>query len=319
MQSVKRIAIVPFPALGDVTICLRLAQNLTKSGCEVTLFANLITSAALNFPWLKLSALPTNPAVMMPSYDLILLDVLSPWVKDHLADLGVSKNILLFTSKNYSKSLPTKTFSNKDLISQSSGTFTNRPLCLDKNSTRSMVDWVDEYGVEVLGVKADSLLPAVTFHQPKQVKNLVVIFPTTPNPKKNFSIKGFNKLATNLIGMGFQVDIVVMPHEREQLEAKFENINVKSFELIADLIEYLRSAKVVISNDSGGGHLAAMLGISTITITRKNKNFVWRPGYKVGNVVSPMITLKFGGEHIWRPFISIKEIEKITKKIMCNS
>ena len=69
MQSVKRIAIVPFPALGDVTICLRLAQNLTKSGCEVTLFANLITSAALNFPWLKLSALPTNPAVMMPSYD----------------------------------------------------------------------------------------------------------------------------------------------------------------------------------------------------------------------------------------------------------
>lgn len=319
MKSVKRIAIVPFPALGDVTICLRLAQHLTSSGYEVTLFASLITSATLNFTWLTFKSLPYDPEILISSYDLILLDVLSPWVKNHIADLEVSKNILLFTSKNYSKKLPTRTFSNKDIISQSSGNFNNRPICLDKNSTRSMVDWVDEYGVEVLGVKADSSLPAVTFHQPKQVKNLVVIFPTTPNPKKNFSIKGFNKLATNLIGLGFQVDIVVMPHEREQLEAKFENINVKSFELLADLIEYLRSAKVVISNDSGGGHLAAMLGISTITITRKNKNFVWRPGYKLGNVVSPMITLKFGGEHIWRPFISIKEIEKITKKIMCNS
>jgi len=62
-----------------------------------------------------------------------------------------------------------------------------------------------------------------------------------------------------------------------------------------------------------------MLGIPTITITRKNKNFVWRPGYNLGNVVSPIITLKFGGEHIWRPFISIKKIESITKKIMRNS
>ncbi len=319
MQSVKRIAIVPFPALGDVTICLRLAQNLTNSGYEVTLFANLITSAALNFPWLKLSALPTNPDVMMSSYDLILLDILSPWVKDHLDDLEVSKNILLFTSKNYSKSLPTKTFSNKNLISQSSGTFTNRPLCLDKNSTRSMVDWVDEYGMEVLGVKADSLLPAVTFHQPKQFENLVVIFPTTPNPKKNFSIKGFKKLAKQLVNMGFQVEVIVMPDEKELLEDKFGIINVKTFQEVAHLIEYLRSAKVVISNDSGGGHLAAMLGIPTITITRKNKNFVWRPGYDLGNVVSPIVTLKFGGEHIWRPFISIKKIESITKKIMRNS
>ena len=319
MKSVKRIAIVPFPALGDVTICLRLAQHLTNSGYEVTLFANLITSATLNFPWLTLGNLPNDPENLISTYDLILLDVLSPWVKKHLVDLEASKNILLFTSKNYSKSLPTKTFSNKDLISQSSGTFTNRPLCLDKNSTKSMVDWVDEYGLEVLGVKADSSLPAVTFHQPKQVKNLVVVFPTTPNPKKNFSIKGFNKLANQLVSMGFQVEVIVMPHEKELLEDKFGTINVKTFQEIAHLIEYLRSAKVVISNDSGGGHLAAMLGIPTITITPKDKNFVWRPGYNLGNVVSPIITLKFGGEHIWRPFISIKKIESITKKIMRNS
>lgn len=319
MKSVKRIAIVPFPALGDVTICLRLAQNLTNSGYEVTLFANFITSATLNFPWLTLGSLPNDPDILMSTYDLILLDVLSPWVKKHLVDLEVSKNILLFTSKNYSKKLPTKTFSNKDIISQSSGNFNNRPLCLDKHSTKNMIDWVDEYGLEVLGVKADSSLPAVTFHQPKQFKNLVVIFPTTPNPKKNFSIKGFNKLAKQLVSMGFQVEVIVMPHEKELLEDKFGTINVKTFQEIAHLIEYLRSTKVVISNDSGGGHLAAMLGIPTITITRKDKNFVWRPGYNLGNVVSPIITLKFGGEHIWRSFISIKKIESITKKIMRNS
>lgn len=319
MKPVKKVAIIPFPALGDVTICLRLAQNLTSSGYEVTLFANLITSAKLNFPWIKFEILPNEAELLISGYDLVLLDVLSPWVKNHLVDLDVSKNILLFTSKNYSKSLPTKTFSNKDLISQSSGNFINRPLCLDKCSTKSMIDWVDNYGVEVLGIPAVSSLPSVAFQQPSVLRHLVVIFPTTPNPKKNFSINGFKQLAKKIMSMGFQVEIIVMPHEKEDLKNKFGPIKVKTFLEISHLIEYLQSAKVVISNDSGGGHLAAMLGIPTITITRKNKNFVWRPGYGLGNVISPFITLKFGGEHIWRPFISIKKIQKLTRRIMLKN
>lgn len=319
MHSNKKIAIVPFPALGDITICLRLAQNLTTSGYTVTLYANLITSANCYFPWLKLESLPTVPDVIISEYDVILLDTMSPWVKEYLNHFEVSENILLFTAKNYSRDLPAKTFSIASVTSQTAGNFKNRAFCLDKNSAKNMIDWVDDYGRDVLGVEPESSPPFVAFQHSRPIENLVVIFPTTPNPKKNFTIKGFNKLARRLIEMKLRVEIVVMPHEKEKLQAEFENISVKSFLELAQLIEYLRTAKIVVSNDSGGGHLAAMLGIPTITITRKNKLFEWRPGYGLGNVVAPIVTFKLGGEHIWRPFISIKKIENIIKNILCNN
>lgn len=315
----KRIAIFPFPALGDETICLRLAQNLTNSGFEVTLFTNMLVTSQVYLNWLKLKALPDEINDVVSEFDLVMLDVLAPWVQNNLDKIKGWEKILLFTAKAYPKELPPKTFLNINSIDQTSGQLINRAFYLKKYGNKSMVECVDEYSRDIFGVESVDILPTVSFSQDLKKRERVIIFPTTPNRKKNYSLKGFNKLAYRLSSDGMKVEFVVMPHEEANIKTQITDFTVRSFADVAQLIEYLRSAKIVISNDSGGGHLAAMLGIPTITITRKNKNFIWRPGYELGNVVSPLFTLKFGGEHIWRPFISLKTIQKITKNILINN
>lgn len=319
-MSGKKVAIVPFPALGDATICLRLAQTLTAGGYSVTLFANLLVSSQPNFQWLTFKSLPTNIETLLIDFDLVLLDVLSPWVQHYLPAVLKRPNILLFTAKDFPGELMiTKPrLSDELLASRLPIKALNRPFCLDKNVDKCMVDWVDEYAQTVFGLQAQSTLPSVTFNEGSADTEKIVIFPTTPNIRKNFSFRGFYKLATRLKKTNIAVEIVCMPNELASVRQHFQGFMVRAFPDISQLIDYLRTAKTVVSNDSGGGHLAAMLGIPTITITRKRKGFVWRPGYGLGNVVTPVIMFKLGRGHIWRPFISLNKIEKLIQRIELN-
>ena len=100
-----------------------------------------------------------------------------------------------------------------------------------------------------------------------------------------------------------------MPLEYETLTQSAGNVPVCSFETIRDLIIHIATSSVVISNDSGGGHLGAMLGLKTITITKKPNEFVWRPGFSGSrHVVGPAMTFKWFSGRIWRPFIPIGKI-----------
>ena len=307
--------IVPYPALGDVTVCIRLAQTLTDSGYRVTLFSDILKSSNKNFEWLDIQCLPSDFEALFECFDIYLLDILAPWVKKRLQQFSSkSESVFFFTAKDFPEHLD---FQKKEIekTSRSAGFLINRPFCLKPNSGQHMIDWVDDYAKEMFGITACPQRPSVTFCQPLTDKDHVVIFPTTPNVKKNFSSRGFYKLAKRLSDLGMKIEIVGMPHEKESLEKVFEGFNVRAFSDISQLIEYLRAAVAVISNDSGGGHLAAMLGVPTITITRKNKDFVWRPGYDLGNVITPDIVFKAGGGHIWRPFVSLNKIIKIVQNI----
>lgn len=315
-MSGKKVAIVPFPALGDVTICLRLAQTLTAGGYNVTLFADLLISSQPNFQWLTFKSLPKSVETLLIDFDLVLLDVLSPWVQQYLPTVLKCPNILLFTAKDFPEELSSKPRLSEELLASNLPIkVLNRPFCLGKKVDKCMVDWVDEYAQTVFGLQAQSTLPSILFHEASCSTEKVVIFPTTPNIKKNFSFRGFYKLASRLKKTNIPVEIVCMPNELANVSQKFQGFTVRTFPDISQLIEYLKTAKTVISNDSGGGHLAAMLGIPTITISRKRKNFVWRPGYGLGNVVTPAMTIKLGSGHIWRPFISLNKIQKLLQRI----
>ncbi|MDC6679276.1 hypothetical protein OEZ78_27820, partial [Leclercia adecarboxylata] len=119
----------------------------------------------------------------------------------------------------------------------------------------------------------------------RESSRLVLIFPTTPQPKKNYWLLGFRLLGHAIRKNGWDVEYVGVPKEHHQLEAAFPGFVVRSFVDISGLIDHVSTASVVISNDSGGGHLASLIGLKTFTITRRGEQFTWRPGFNNLNTV----------------------------------
>src|SRR5690606_38716746 len=131
----------------------------------------------------------------------------------------------------------------------------SRAFCLDSDAGRSMVEWVDSYAKEVFAIDAYPM-PGLFGPALSRDCGLVLIFPTTPQPKKNYWLVGFRWLANALRRKGWRVEFVCMPNVREKIREALPDYDVKSFPDINQLIDHVAMASVVISNDSGGGDLA---------------------------------------------------------------
>lgn len=305
------VAVVPFPALGDLTIYLRLAQAFSEAGAKVVYLSDHLAPAAARFDWLQVVPFAGAEARrLLADFDLVVWDVgVSPAVGEGDKAAALAKlaheyaHLALVTSKDLPGGLEQI---NLPLVvagcelGPRCATF-----CRDTKAGPTMVDWVDRYAHECFGLEVPEASPrlAKALDSARATKK-AVIFPTTPNPKKNYWPRGFRKLARELAGSGWEVSFVVVPAELSRLEAEYQPFPVRAFSDLAGLIDYLRDACIVISNDSGGGHLASMMGLHTVTITRKPPDFVWRPGFNRANhVLSPLLTFKLGGGHVWRPFV----------------
>ena len=316
----KRISIIPFPALGDVTVYLRMAQSLASVGAKVFFYSDLLASSDDLFDWLAISPIAgckINDCAN--NSELLIVDVLSPFflafAKDTQAPLvPLPKNLLAVTAKQFPQpylSLPPPAI--LEDIAQGS---THGPFCPGRRKGPSMIDWVDDYTKRVFGIDAPPTPPAICLSLPEgsdpHRKNLVLIFPTTPNPSKNYRLDGFVKIADAIANIGWNSEFICMPHEYDGISAAVKRHTVRSFQSIRELILHMAASKVVVSNDSGGGHLGAMLGLKTITITKKAEDFVWRPGFPGRrHVISPTMTIKWFTGRIWRPFINTGRVVDI--------
>jgi ADP-heptose:LPS heptosyltransferase len=137
---------------------------------------------------------------------------------------------------------------------------------------------------------------------------MVAIFPASSMQSKDYPLKGWLWLAKRLRKNGWLVNFVCLPKEHVAIQKACKDFHVCSFPNIKDLMDYLMDCAVVISNDSGGGHLASLLGIKTFTITRRKNNFSFRPSFGENYVLAPLIRLRLLGRFIWRPFIPIWRI-----------
>ena len=313
----RNVAVIPFPALGDNTIYLRLAQNLVGEGCFVTFYSDMLWPAADLFPWLSIEPLSEHAIQdILKRHDLVIGDVLAKSIASiGLApdQIGRFDNFVAVTAKRFPTGF--QQLATPNWLRYSPGVLLHRSFCPGVQSGPTMVDWVDQYGRESLGIAPGKAPPAVqipaNWRSDELADTRIVIFPTTPNPKKNYSPRGFSQLAERLERAGWSVDIVCLPREQDQMTNAFNPRPVKSFLSLRELIRHLLQTKAVISNDSGGGHLASMLGLSTFTITKKKQDFVWRPGFNSHNrVISPLLTLKLPGNKIWRPFIPLRQITR---------
>ena len=306
------VAIVPFPALGDLTIYLRMAQSWMDAGARVFYFSDQLSAASNRFDWLEVKPLAeVSPQQLAVTYDLVLWDA---GVGELKADELVPPNVAFVTSKRLPEWMRGRTESLEVRDQVFGGRYA--AFCEDSDLGRHMVAWVDHFLQKTFGLRPAKESPRVAFApQECSQRRRVAIFPTTPNPKKNYSPCGFRKMANRLSRRGWHVSIIGTPGEHAILVRDYPELEVLSFHTLNELIGFLASCPLVVSNDSGGGHLASMLGLSTVTITRKSAAFTWRPGFNSRNtVLSPLLTFKLGKGHIWRPFIPWWRITELAEQ-----
>lgn len=314
----KRVAIIPCLALGDVTLFVRLAWLFYQAGAQVRFYANTLHSAATFFPWLEV--LPSERLdlrLLATEHDLVISYV--NWLSTNgTSESGIAEPSEVLEQQNIAfvsaKKIPAHLGLQGrvvyvDGVSLPAAT---RGFCLESKRGWSMAQWLDDYALSAFGLR--SQVPVAIELPARREANArrVAIFPTTPQPSKNYALKGFAWLARRLQRQQWQVEIVAMPHEQAQLQARLPDLPVRSFASIALLIEYLAGCEAVISNDSGGGHLGSLLGLQTFTLTRKSHQFVWRPGFNERNtVVSPLFTFKWLGRRVWRPFVPVWRVAQV--------
>lgn len=315
----RDVAVVPFPTLGDTTIYLRLAQTLANTGARVSLYSDLLAPAADLMPWLSVTPIAQRDiGQLLGEHELVIADILARPVAHWLAAAGaghVADNLLAVTAKHMPAGFtppPIPRLLHRQLAGLEPASL-HRALCPGVRRGPSMVGWVDRYAVEALGLRPAAEPPPIVmpagWQADADAPRRILIFPTTPNPSKNYPLKGFARLAAMLAARGWLPEVICMPHELGEMSRAFPATRVRTFPDLRELILHLRQSHAVVSNDSGGGHLGSMLGLRTFTITKKAPDFIWRPGFTPDNqVVGPTLTFKWFSGRIWRPFIPLRSI-----------
>lgn len=305
----KRVAIVPCTALGDVTLYLRLAWLFQQAGAHVRFVSSTLYPARAYFDWLQVEcASQVDLLVLAKENDLVISYI--NWLIDdveRIPQLLQPDNIAFVSAKK----LPAQpqVAGRQVCVAEHVLPGASRALCLRSRSGLNMVQWVDEYAASIYGLSASLPVPVRCPGACPDRPRRVAIFPTTPQEKKNYSPAGFRWLARRLRRQGWLVEFVGMPHEHARLVAAYPGFAVHAFSDVRGLMDFLATCSAVVSNDSGGGHLASLMGLRSFTITRKNARFVWRPGFNECNqVLTPLATFKIMGRYVWRPFIPIWRI-----------
>lgn len=306
-----KVAVVSCRALGDTTLFLRLAWRLRAAGAEVTLVSGSMPALRDYLPGIEvLDDGDIDIPALAAANDLVVCYIDFLILASRAGnDFSALTNVAYLAGKKLPKYLnlaERRVFAGGVEVIGA-----NSVICRDPKAGKTMVQWIDLYASEVLGLDLDN--PVSGFHAlpvpDPAAERRVAIFPTTPHPKKNYSPSGFRRLAKRLRAQGWDVEFVGTPNEHAVLAGQYPGYAVHAFANLKALVDYLVNCSVVISNDSGGGHLGSLLGLRTFTITRRRPTFTWRPGFNDKNqVITPKVSFKVMGKVVWRPFIPLNHI-----------
>ena len=322
MQTVRNasIAIIPCAMLGDSLILLVLAENLHRAGYSVTYYSDAVYDMKnwCRYFSVKPAPQPQDLDELLETHHLILLDVFAPLprVLTPQSQEELSHKLVFLSSvvslprlfnvpevKKETEELAKDDPVLRSLIS-SSGV-----LRTEKRNHMSLVDYCAEF-CELRGIK--NVTTQVSLEPRAGLKSgryddRILIFPTT-EINKAYPARKFLRLAGKLAAVGKKPNFVVTPAEKEHWQALAHDYPVVSFESIDDLASYIYESALSIANDSGGGHLASLLGVPTVTIYKRKDFFEFRPGWSEGVVVRPYANLKVLGRRVWRPFLPVSRV-----------
>ena len=317
-----KIALVPLQRLGDGVISLILANNLHKNHFSVTMFHGFMHQIEDWFEF-QIQDYPDHEhfEALMGDFDIVLIDMCIPYVlsKSEKEQEQLSRKYIfyavgrmqdVFTHDHTERLIQT-------LGDEARGAFEFiaigcRTIKYDRSD--SMVENMTHYCDKILKLKevtneAGILIPDELIFQ--KHKKRVVISPTSSLEKKNWGSKKFLALARRIQKQGYDPVFAVAMNEREEWQAIISGeFELPEFSTIKKYAEYLYESLGFIGNDSGGGHMASLMGVPVLTIVTSPRkiNFKWRPGWGSNAIVAPNVTFKWQGKRHWHPFLSVKKV-----------
>jgi heptosyltransferase-3 len=116
---------------------------------------------------------------------------------------------------------------------------------------------------------------------PQYDPSKIIIHPGSGSRKKCWPISNFVEVASSLDAGGKQPEFILGPAEYDLydilVQSKKLNANVHKIEKLTELVGLLKTSGGFIGNDSGVSHLAAFIGLPTVTVFGPSDPKTWKP------------------------------------------
>jgi heptosyltransferase-3 len=285
LQPGQTIAFHLSQCLGDSLLAMIVVNNLVRNGYRVEVFGDYLHSLKDWFPSFDVhpSVEPAQARERLGHFD-VLLHVYPRNVVDGCRD-----------------------WHPRCLVMETWPSF---------RQIRNMVDIHIDLCEKELGlidvVRSNGLtVPAGLMHRAFRWR--VAIHPTASTEQKMWLPRRFLSLARLLRTKGFEPEVVVAPHERDDwLHLQREHgIAVPPFVSLDAVAAWLYESGWFIGNDSGLAHLASNLGVPAVSLMVRNRIARrWRPGWAPSVAVLPLPVLpgRFAKDRLWRYFLPVSRV-----------
>ena len=126
---------------------------------------------------------------------------------------------------------------------------------------------------------------------PQYDPSKIVIHPGSGSRKKCWPISNFVEVASSLDAGGKQPEFILGPAEYDLydilVQSKKFNANGHKIEKLTELVGRLKTSGGFIGNDSGVSHLAAFIGLPTVTVFGPSDSKTWKPMGRAVKVIRP--------------------------------
>ena len=301
-------AVIPSKGIGDGLIMMVASYQFKREGYQVTTFHDTLGELEEWFPgqcFAKRSSL-----CRLELFDRIVFqNENTPFARALISRYRRTIHVL-YASYERDKHFP---FTDRDVLLNRSEPFV-RGVARSIATLLGKERFVEENGLVVpqkwVGQKDPKRKPRVAIH------------PTGTLSSRRWSPHKFVAVAKQLEQEGCVVAFCVSPSERQMwgslLRGRFL---LPELPTLSALAKYLYESDGFIGNESGPGHLASNLGIPTLIVARSHREMaLWRPGFRLGNVVTPpsyipnlkRMRLR---DQTWQMWISSRAVLKAFKKV----
>jgi heptosyltransferase-3 len=278
--------------LGDSLLLMSIANNLRRTGKQVTIFGSHIHALARWFPGFEIFPLPppSEAASLLAGFDVIIQ--MNPEQPLDGAQ-RYNANFACFLEWHSERQRPFEP------ILKEFRSFTEEIF--------GVADWQNDNGMRA---------PAPLAHHAQAQR--VIIHPTASDPNKYWSQSKFLKLARRLRADGYHPWLILEKREREHWRTISHGIaDLVEIDSLDGLAGFIHESGWFIGNDSGIGHLASAAGIPTVTISERLRNMArWRPGWAPGLVVQPLwLPLRSWRRQYWRTAIPVFRVRQTLQRL----
>lgn len=294
----QKIAFISSPFLGDSLISMVVIKNLYNNGYDVEVFSDYIFELRRWFPWATIHPYLSqdNIKLRLSTYATLMFlyetDIVDNTHQRHPNTVILSKFIHPDKNKEYIKIRGCLVENLMDLCRKS----------LHLNN--------------VIGSNG-MVFPQTLFHH--KYPQRIIIHPTSRQKYRSWPKHKFVSLAKKLQKLGYEPNFIVNPQERPQwVDVQNDNlIGLPSFSSLDELAVYIYESAWFLGNDSGIGHLASSLGLSTITLAvRPGLARTWKPYWSENTAIVPtaLLVSKRLKEKFWQHFITVNRVFKVVMR-----